>query len=170
MSSDNLVIIGRIGKTYGIKGWVKVHSFTQPTSNLLTYSPWQFKLNDQWQDWELEDTKPHGDGFIAKLRGFNNPEDAKRIVNADIAINREQLPAAKDDEIYWHDLTGLTVITKDGDTLGTITELLESGAHDLIVVKGDKEYLIPYVLERFVLQVDTDKQHMTVDWDKDFTA
>ena len=100
----------------------------------------------------------------------DEPGEAKRIVNADIAINREQLPAAKDDEIYWHDLTGLTVITKDGDTLGTITELLESGAHDLIVVKGDKEYLIPYVLERFVLQVDTDKQHMTVDWDKDFTA
>lgn len=161
------VIVGRIGKTYGIKGWLKIHSYTQPTDNLFDYLPWQVKRAGKWQTVKLTGHKPHGDGFVAKLADVNNPEVAQTWVNADIAVERGQLPDLPDDDYYWQDLIDLQVIDMNGRVLGKVIQLFATGANDVLVVNGEKEFLIPYVLEQVIQHIDLDKRQIQVNWDVD---
>jgi len=164
------IIVGRFGKTYGIQGWLRVNSFTAPKENILGYGPWLIEDKSQWMPLRLTETRPHGSGLVVHIVGYDTPEAASTLTNKDIVVAKDQLPALQDDEYYWTDLEGLSVVTVQGVSLGEVDYLIESGANDLFVVKkeGQKDLLIPYLPNDVVLNIDMDKKIITVDWDPDY--
>lgn len=161
----SMVVIGTINGLYGVKGWVKVFSYTDPKENILNYTPWS--INGQLID--LEDGKPQGKGIIVKLKNIDDRDQAMALLQTDICISREQLPVLSKDEFYWSDLIGLQVINEEGIDLGSISELFETGANDVIVVKNQEvERLIPFVWEEVVEHIDLEKRQMRVRWNADF--
>lgn len=162
------VILGRIAGVYGVRGWVKVFSETKPKENIFSYSPWQINLNGVWQSVEVVEGKPRGKGLIAQLASYDDRELARQLVGAEIAIDKERLPAAEEGEYYWADLIGLKVVTLDGTELGRVDHLFETGANDVVVVQGKREHLIPFVQGPYIHEVDLETGVMRVDWDPEF--
>ncbi len=172
------VSVGKLNGLFGVKGWVKVFSNTQPKENILTYSPWYLKRNGQWQEFKLLSGKSHGKGVIAHLEGCTDRDIAAELIGSEIAIKRKQLAKPASGEYYWNDLIGLSVKNLEGIELGIITSMLETGANDVIVTlsengeknsKGKKrERLIPFVFEEVIQDINLDEGIMTVDWDSDF--
>lgn len=166
--SSELIIIGRISGLYGIKGWVKVFSHTKPREKILEYIPWQVPGREGWQVVDVAEGCGHGKGVIARLKDCTDRDTAKAMIGKDIAIHRDQLPKLDPGNYYWSDLEGLDVITVKGVELGTLDHLIETGSNDVMVVKGDRERLIPYLQGEVVLQVNLENGTLTVDWDPDF--
>lgn len=166
------VVLGRLSGLYGVKGWFRVHSYTEPRDALLNYKDWLLGGDDHWQPVSLADGRPHGRGLVARVAGIDDRDAAAHLVGAEIAVPREVLPAAEPGRYYWSDLVGLRVRHRDGRELGTLAYLLATGAHDVIVVRaadgdGSKEILIPFVMDRFILDVDFAAGAIEVDWEWD---
>lgn len=160
------ITIGKIGSTYGVQGWLKIHTYTEYGASILDYSPWHIaKPNKPWQSIKIEDGKEHNGGVIAKLHGIDSPEAARLLTGSLIAIQRNQLPELEEDEYYWSDLVGLTVIDQDNNTLGTVSYLLETGSNDVLVVKGEKEQAIPYLPGDTVTSIDLEAKTIHVKWE-----
>jgi 16S rRNA processing protein RimM len=151
-----------------VRGWVRVFSYTQPRENILHYRPWHLKLGGDWREYELAEARQHGKGVVARLSGCEDRDAARLLMDVEIGVRRDQLPAARGDEYYWADLQGLEVRTLGGDLLGRVNYLLETGANDVLVVQGERERLIPFVAGQVVRAVDLDRGEIRVDWDKDF--
>ncbi len=175
--SSNLVNVGRITAVYGIKGWVKVHSYTEPQDNLFEYHPWFIKTKHGVKQIEIDEARPHGDAYVAHIVGVDDRDLAAAYTAADIAVERDLLPELEEGEFYWNQLEGLAVVSSfngEPERLGVVSKILETGANDVLVVQGDaqsidqRERLIPYVPEQFVLSVDLDKGEILVDWDPEF--
>lgn len=170
------VPVGKVSGLFGVKGWVKIFSDTQPRENILSYSPWFLKRGGQWQEFKLLTGKPHGKGVIAQLSGCTDRDIAAELVGSAIAIKREQLPETDAGEYYWSDLKGLTVTNLEGVELGKVDSMLETGANDVMVVigddssakKGKRERLIPFVTGEVVHEVNLEQGFITVDWDPEF--
>lgn len=160
--------LGNISGVFGVKGWLKVYANTDKKENILSYQPWYIERNKVRQALKLKAGKPHGKTIIVQLDGVDDRNEAELWVGSDIYMKSDQLPKLSNDEYYWSDLIGLQVVSTDGVEFGVIDQMLETGANDVIVVKGDRERLIPYVTEQVVKSVDLDKQQMLVDWDADF--
>jgi 16S rRNA processing protein RimM len=166
--SDNLIIIGKVGAPHGVRGWVSIHSFTQPRENILDYLPWLIKRGHTWQAIDVLDVREQSKNMLALFANCADRDVAREYVNAELAIPRERLPVLPKNEFYWSDLTGVTVTTTNGKVLGKIDHLFATGANDVLVVNGDKEYLVPYVKDLVIKNVDLKAGTMTVDWDPDF--
>lgn len=166
--SGNRIVLGRVTGLFGVRGWVKVFSNTQPREGIVKYSPWQLRLGDEWRSFVVADGQAQGKGVIARLEGVDDRDAAAALMGADIAIWREQLPPPEEGEIYWADLEGLAVETVEGRTLGKVSYLLETGANDVLVVQGERERLIPFVREQVVKEVDLQGGRIVVDWDPEF--
>lgn len=168
--SKQRVVLGRVCGLFGVKGWVKVYSETDPPANILQYSPWYLQLDDHWQAFELQQGRLHGKGIIAHLGQCTNRDEAAALIGAVIAVKREDLPVLTEDEYYWADLIGLEVLTLTGESLGKIDHLFETGANDVLVVKTDEgqEYLIPYVKGTVVKEINLEQGCLRVDWNPDF--
>lgn len=173
-----LVVVGRLTQPYGLKGWIKVHSFTEPRENLLGYSVCQMQYQGKWQAAAVEAGKEHGKGLIIKLKGVETPEQARLYSGCELAVPASELPPLEDDEIYWHQLEGLRVIVDDPQRgellLGEVDHLFETGANDVVVVKAcegsldDRERLLPYLPQQVIVAIDLAAGTMKVDWDPDF--
>jgi len=167
------VVVGRMTAVHGIKGWVKVHSFTEPEENILHYSPWWLKSAEGWQKIEVDQHRAAAKGLMVHLVGVDDRDIARQYCQRDIAVEKASLPALSTGEYYWHQLKGLAVLTSRGERLGVVTTLMETGANDVLVVKGDadsldrQERLIPYA-EQFILGIDLGARQIEVDWDPDF--
>ncbi|OGT18868.1 MAG: ribosome maturation factor RimM [Gammaproteobacteria bacterium RBG_16_57_12] len=166
-AQHDLITVGRITGLYGVQGWVKIFSYTQPRDNILNYNPWLLCIRGQWRAVKLHQGKAHGKGIIARIEGYDDRDTAATLTGVDIAIERSQLPPAGEGEYYWIDLIGLEVINQEGRSLGKVADLLETGANDVLVVKGDQERLIPYVKDVIVQTVDLKQKIMRVDWQED---
>jgi len=164
---DKRVVVGRIAGLFGVRGWVKVFSHTQPLDNILRYSPWLVLRGGQWTPMKPLDGRIHGKGIVAHLAGCDDRDAAAELVGCDIAVARSQMPRAAADEVYWADLIGLKVVTLEGVELGVVDHLLETGANDVVVVHGERERLLPYV-DQVIREVDLDGGLLRVDWDPDF--
>ena len=151
-----------------MRGWVRVFSYTEPRDNIVNYQPWYLKRQGQWQQRELAEGRRHGKGVVAHLQGCDDRNAAALLIGADIGVRRGQLPPVAAGEYYWSDLQGLEVVTLQGECLGTVDHLFETGANDVLVVKGEREHLIPFVPGHVVQDVDLDRRQIRVDWDKDF--
>lgn len=167
-TGPDLVTVGKVAGLYGVRGWVKVYSHTEPRDNILKYSPWHLRLRDERWTMEVLEGRRHGKGIVASLTGCEDRDAARRLLGADIRVARSQLPPLAPDDYYWIDLVGLRVVNRDGVELGRVDHLLETGANDVLVVQGDRERLIPYVPADVVLQVDLQDGVLRVDWDADF--
>ncbi len=159
--------MGRISGLFGVRGWVKVYSYTEPREAVLNYDRWLLGRKDGWQEATVAEGQRHGKTIIARLDGYVDRDQAAGLVGADIGVPREAMPQTEGDQYYWSDLEGLKVLHRDGTELGKLAYLLETGAHDVMVVQGEQERLIPFVLDEVVLGVDLDKGEIEVDWEWD---
>jgi len=165
----SLIVIGKIVGVHGIKGWLKILSFTRPRQNIFDYGPWSVKQDNGWLEMKLLEGKPQGKGLVASLEGIADRDEAMALVSSEIAIDRDQLPEPKEGEFYWHDLINMQVINQQNEVLGVVKELLETGANDVLVVGADKQrYLIPYVKDVYIKDVDTEQGVIQVDWQSDY--
>jgi 16S rRNA processing protein RimM len=167
MPEELLVVLGRIIGVFGVRGWVKVMSETDPPDNILHYSPWQL-CGHQPAEWFLVTGQRHGKGLIARLEGCQDRDQAQALVGLEIAVRRSQLPPPGVDEFYWADLEGLRVETTEGIRLGQVSHLLATGANDVLVVRGERERLIPFIWDQVVRELDLAGGRLCVDWDPDF--
>jgi len=170
--ASDKVVIGKIGAPYGVKGWVKINSYTEVPEGIFDYSPW---LLADGKEYQIDQWRPHGKAIVAKLIDIDSRDDAERIKNLDISIDAEQLPELGDDEVYWRELNGMQVVTTQGYQLGVVKEVFNTGANDVIRVKakvndafGQKERLIPFVFDSVVQTVDKTERVITVEWDPGF--
>lgn len=161
------VVLGRISGLFGVRGWVKVYSYTEPREAVLEYDRWLLADNGGWQEATVAEGQRHGKTIIARLDGYVDRDQAAGLVDTEIAVPRDALPTAGKDQYYWSDLEGLRVVHCDGTALGKVDYLLETGANDVMVVKGEQERLIPFVPDKVVLGVDLDKGEIEVDWEWD---
>lgn len=165
---SQLVPLGKVSGVLGLQGWIKVFSDTDPREGIVDYGQWILLNGDKQETVTLEKGKRHGKGVVVKLKGVDNRSSAEMLIGRTIAIHRDELPELSEDEHYWSDLIGLEVITTQGVTLGVIASLFATGANDVIVVKGERERLVPWVRGQVVLEVDMENRRLTVDWDPDF--
>jgi 16S rRNA processing protein RimM len=161
-----IVPMGHISGVHGVRGWVKIHSLTEPRDAIFEYQPWL--LGESLEEIRVRQGKKHGNRLIALLENAEDREQAEALVNQPIAVYRDQFPALLEDEFYWTDLIGLSVQLENGRELGTIEHMLATGANDVMVVRGERERLIPFVLDRYVKDVNLDRGLVVVDWDPDF--
>lgn len=163
------LIVGRVSGVYGVKGWVKLHSHTDPRENILTYKNVWIKNGEKWEATEIVQGRPQAQTVVAQLAGYDDREKVRELIGRDIAIDVSQLPKTGDG-YYWRDLIGLSVINGDNVTLGTVDTLMETGANDVLVLKDSQgqECLVPFVMGEFVKQVDLDSGVITVDWPENF--
>ncbi|MCL7462450.1 ribosome maturation factor RimM [Pseudomonas sp. NW5] len=171
--AGDLVVLGKITSVYGIRGEVKIYSYTDPLDNLLQYRRWTLIRDGEVRQVELASGRLHGKVLTARIKGLDDREEARGYAGFLICVPRSELPALDADEYYWYQLEGLKVINQDEQWLGRIDHLLETGANDVMVVKpcsgslDDRERLLPYTAQ-CVLQVDLAAGEVRVDWDADF--
>jgi len=171
--AEDLVVLGKIVSVHGIRGEVKVYSFTDPIDNVLDYQNWTLKRDGEVKKVELASGRLQGKVLVAKLKGLDDREVARTFAGFDICVPRALLPDLDDGEYYWHQLEGLKVIDLQGQLLGRLDHLLETGSNDVMVVKAcagsldDRERLLPYT-DQCVLSIDLVAGEMRVDWDADF--
>ncbi len=167
------LVIGRISGVYGIRGWVRIHSFTEPAENLLGYENWKIRRRQGWEAISIDAGKRHGKGLVAHIEGVDDRNHAEALKGSDIAVPVAALPELDGEEYYWHQLEGLAVL-KDGELLGRVDHLMSTGANDVLVVKpcegsrDRRERLIPWLRDSVVKAVDLGRQTIEVDWDPEF--
>ncbi|AVJ56352.1 ribosome maturation factor RimM [Idiomarina sp. OT37-5b] len=176
--SDN-VVIGCIGAVYGVKGWLKIQSYTENPEDIFSYSPWYLQSSAARQQSEQAVTvvewRRHNKGLIALIDGINDRDEASRLTGMEISIAADELPALAEDEFYWRDLIGMRVKNKQGYDMGVVEQIMPTPANDVLVVSansndafGKSERLIPFVQSQYILAVDNDNQLIQVDWPADF--
>lgn len=181
---SNMVVMGRIVAPYGVFGWLKIVPDTEAFDGLFDYDTWWLGKGDDWREMVVETAKTHNDVLVVKLKGIDDRDAALTCKGKQIAVPRDQLPEAEEDEYYWSDLIGVRVKNKQDVDFGLIVDVFETGANDVIAVRTDaiksedstakvvakeksQERLIPFI-DDVVLEVDIVAKTMLVDWDADF--
>jgi len=172
------VVLGKITSAYGVKGWVKVYSYTQPKENICQYKRWDLQGCGRDGVHEVTACKPHSNGLVAHIKGCGDRNAALQYSGALIRIPCEELPELPEGEFYWYQLQGLDVLLDEqkgqSRLLGRVSHLIETGSNDVLVVKkcpgsiDAKERLIPYLPEQVVKEVNLAERYIKVDWDPDF--
>ena len=176
--SDDYILLGKVSGVHGIKGWVKVFSYTSPRVKITDYSQWYMKSSkdrswDSLEPKKLIEGKEQGKNIIARLDGVNYRDEAEALIGTEIAIHKDQLEVLAENEYFWRDLIGLSVETTTGEKLGKIDWLFNTGSNDVIVVKDtesveEKEHLLPYLFGDVIKSVNLEESLMIVDWDPEF--
>lgn len=173
-NSAELVTVGRITAVYGVRGWVKVHSYTDPMDNILQFDQWQLQGQNGWEPLKIDGGRRHGKGLIVHIEGVDDRDLAARFCQRDIAIQRSEMPQLEKGEFYWYQLEGLRVVSQfEGreHDFGTVVRMMETGANDVLVVRGGedrRERLIPYLPGEYITDIDLDAGVITVAWDPEF--
>ena len=164
MAESRRIALGKIGKTFGLVGGLKVYSYTDPILNLFNYSQWILATSKGELTMHLAKHQPHKSHQVVYFEEIQSIEEATPWVNATVYIHRDELPKLQDREYYWADLEGLTVINQDNETLGKVDHLIATGANDVMVIQGEKEILIPYLLDEVIVEIDLNKGVIRVKW------
>lgn len=171
-----MIVLGRITAPYGVTGWLRLHPFGDDPDSWRAIKNWWLGTDEKdfsgWRAWPLQAVRPQGNGWVVKLTGVDDRNAAEQLVGQFVGAPRNALPATAQDEYYWADLIGLTVVNARQETLGRVTELIESGAHAVVVVKDGegkeaKQRLLPFV-GQVVKDVDVPAGVMRVDWERDW--
>lgn len=169
MNADHRLLVGRIVGVHGVRGWVKLESFTEPRARIFSYRPWLLETIDGEIEYPTVQGSEQGKGLIAKFDGIDDRDAARRLYGAEIRIWRSVLPEPGPGEVYWTDLEGLQAVSVDGTALGKVSHLFATGANDVLVVRdGERERLIPFLPDRVVRDIDLARRTITLDWDPDF--
>jgi 16S rRNA processing protein RimM len=159
---------GEVAGAFGVLGWIKVKSFTDPPLNIVKYVPWTLEFADRVIEVNVVEGRSQGHFVVARVEGVNDRDKASALKGGRISVPRSCFPRAPAGSYYWVDLLGLDVLTESGFSLGKVVGLMETGANDVLQVKGERERLIPFVIGQFVKNVDIDKGFIVVDWDPEF--
>lgn len=187
------LVVATISAVFGVKGWLKVNSHTQPPENAFKYLPWKIKVSGSiadlksesshsntlmedwnWQELAVAEYKRHAKGLIVRFEGCNDRDEARRYTGQDVYIDQDLMPVLASGDHYWHELEGLKVFNLDGSLFGVVDYLFETGSNDVLVVKAcegsldKKERLIPYLVDQVIKEVNTDRGEIRVDWEEDF--
>ncbi|MCC5882900.1 MAG: ribosome maturation factor RimM [Halomonas sp.] len=175
---DDHVVLGKLTSPYGVKGWIKIYSHTSPMEGILEYPEWVLRQGAGQRRVRLIQGRRQGKGLVALLESIDSREAAEQMAGAEILLPKTDLPELAGDEYYWHQLEGLTVVTREGAVLGRVGYLFETGANDVLVVRGDpegtppsiddRERLLPFLPDDVIIEVDLAGGSMTVDWDPEF--
>ena len=164
---DDWVVMGRIAAPFGIKGWVKVQPFSEDPGTLMDFESWRVGRGEQQTHYSVETVQDHGKALVAKLAGIDDRDAAYALRGQEISVAKSALPPPEENAFYWSDLIGLKVVNRQGVELGRVDSLMESGANDLLVVKGTRAHLIPFIAA-FVGKVDLAGGTIEVDWGEDY--
>ncbi len=159
--------MGRIAAPFGIKGWIKVQPYSEDPGTLMDFVSWRVGRGEQQAHYTVDIVQNHGKALVAKLAGIDDRDAADALRGQEISVAKRDLPPPEENEFYWSDLIGLTVVNREGAELGKVDSLMEGGANDLLVVKGAREHLIPFVAA-FVGKVDLAGGTIEVDWGEDY--
>lgn len=171
------LVVGKITGPHGIKGWVKIHSFTDPDTNILDFRDLRIQRGDTWEAIEIDDGRRQGKGIVAHVVGCDDRNNAALLAQCQLSVSEQELPALAEDDFYWRQLQGLSVYAgseQEPILLGRIAYLFATGANDVMVVQGtdesidSKERLIPWVPGEHVIEVDLPTARVRVDWDPEF--
>jgi 16S rRNA processing protein RimM len=165
---NKLVALGRISGVFGVKGWVKIHSYTEPRENIVAFPRWTVRQHGVDRAIEIEEGRGHGGGVVAKLKGVDDRDRARELVGADVFVARAVLPECEPGEYYWTDLEGLEVRTPGGEALGVVDHLVATGANDVLVLVGAPGRMIPFVVGEVIRSVDLDAGVIVADWSPEF--
>ncbi len=168
MADRERIEVGKITGIFGVKGWVKVFSYTEPRENILNYSPWLLSKGDKTREVQLLEGKRQGKTIVAHLQDVDDRDTAAELCGWDVTVAYGQLPETREGEYYWTELVGLQVVTLDGVDLGRVDYLIATGANDVLVVKGDRERLLPFLQGQTIVSIDLQHGRMIVDWDPEF--
>lgn len=175
MSEQRIETVGKLGSTYGIRGWLRIYSSTEEAESIFDYQPWFLKIKNQWVPTELENWRYHNNDLIVKLKGVEDREHAQTLANIEIGVDFAVFPTLEEGDYYWHDLIGCQVVNLQNYEMGTVSEMMETGSNDVLVVKaqmkdafGKQERLIPFLYEQVVKRVDLNTKTILVDWDAGF--
>jgi 16S rRNA processing protein RimM len=168
MTDERRILLGRVLGAFGVRGELKIQSFTDPEGALLRYQPWT--LVHAGVSREIDDAKGRvtAKGVNATLAGVDDRDAAQALAGAEIWVPRSRLPKARPGEYYWVDLEGLEVFNLEGTSLGRVSHLFDTGSNHVMVLGGERERLVPFIEGEFVQKVDFDAGRIDVDWDADF--
>jgi 16S rRNA processing protein RimM len=167
--SEKFVLLGKVVGVHGVRGELKLESYTEPRTQIFRYTSWRMKSAAGEKTIDGCHGRAQGKGIVAELPGVTDRDAAMALVGTEIWVARSALPKAKPGEYYWCDLEGLEVVTVEGRSLGTVSHLIATGANDVLVAKdAERERLIPFLLGQFVTEVDLEGGRVTVDWDPEF--
>ena len=174
---DTRIILGKVTGYYGVRGWVKLYSYTEPRDNIVRYNSLQIKLKGDWQHITLDAGKAHGKGVVAHFTGYDTRDETAHLLGAELAISSTGLKPLGRDDYYRHDLIGMQVKNLDGHVFGRIQQIIETAAHDVLLIQPEyqpeqngtgnepgNEILIPFVLDHYIVRIDLDKGFIQVDW------
>jgi 16S rRNA processing protein RimM len=163
------ILVGRIHGAFGVRGELKLESLTEPPSNLLRYQPWILRdaLGREREVAEAR-ARPGGKGLIATIPGIDDRDAAEALRGAELYMPRSALPPPKGGEFYWIDLEGLRVENLEGADFGTVAYVFSNGANDVLLARGERERMIPFVRPDYVRELDFDRGRIVVDWDAEF--
>jgi 16S rRNA processing protein RimM len=168
-SDEKFVLLGKIVGVHGVRGELKLESYTEPRTQIFCYQPWLMRSAAGENAVGDCRGRAQGKGLVAELPGITDRDAAAALVGTEIWVTRSALPAPKPGEYYWSDLEGLEVVTVEGVALGRVSHLVATGANDVLIVKGaERERLIPFLVGQYVTKVDLDADRLTVDWDPEF--
>jgi 16S rRNA processing protein RimM len=175
------IILGCLGRVHGIKGFITVHSYTEPRENILNYKPWHFLKDKRWQPLNVLQMVVNDKHILAQIEGFSERESAAQLTHVKIGVPKSELPDLSEGEYYWHDLIGLSVQNTEGVILGKVTEIMPTGSNDVLIVEAvvdkaseeDKAEakspkLIPYLPGDTIVAVDLKQQKIIVAWNDDW--
>ena len=173
-TDDTHVVLGKLTSPHGIKGWLKVYSYTNPMDSILEYPEWWVRQGECLTRMTVVQGSRQGKGLVVQLKGVDDRTAAEGLAQADILMPKEALPELSDDEYYWHELEGMAVFTQAGERLGQVSYLFETGANDVMVVRGDsesidkRERLLPFLPDDVIIEISSQEGRMVVDWDPEF--
>jgi 16S rRNA processing protein RimM len=165
---EPLVIVGQVCGVSGVRGQVKVRSYTRPPENILGFNPWFLCRDGERSERAQRGGRCNGGRVVAGFEGVDDRDAAQALVGRDIGIPRDRLPELPPGEFYWHELIGLRVRNAAGTDLGRVGAMQETGSNDVLVVEGGRRMLIPYLPGRVVKQVDLAAGILTVEWTGEF--
>jgi 16S rRNA processing protein RimM len=164
IESGALIELGVVGAPFGVRGWVKLRSHTDPPERLLEHRSLQLRLGGAWRAYRIEASGRSGGQLTVKLVGVEDRDAAAALKGAMIGVPRSELPPREDKDFYRADLIGCEVTNLEGERLGVVSHFVEIPAHALMVVRGEQEYWVPAVPQH-LRRVDLQARRIIVDWD-----
>ena len=168
------VVLGKIGKVHGIKGWLRLNSFTAPPENILDYPRLNTRIGQSAKILEVDESKLQPKGLLVHFTGYDAPETARELTGLEVWVDSSEMPELEAETYYWHELIGMSVTNEQEQLLGEVADMFETGANDVMVVAAtehsidDRERLIPYLKDAVIKTVDRESNLILVDWDSSY--
>lgn len=166
--SPDWIVVGRFGRVHGVRGAIRLHSFTEDPAQILRYKAWCIYQGDQWIPVERLEEQLTSKGVVVKIKGYETRELAAQLTHIKVGVQQTQLAPLEKGEFYCFELIGMNVFNGNKENIGQVTDIMPTGQHDVLIIQGEKRHLIPYLPGRVIKQIDRAARCISVEWDDDF--